>query len=1026
MVTVLFADLVDSTRLVESLDPEAARGRLDQLFRRLAAEVHRFGGTLEKYVGDAILAVFGFPTTHGDDAARAVRAALALRDEARSLDAEANDFSPRLRIGLDTGEVVAAASGTDLRLAGEAVHTAARIQQAAEPDQILVSLRTLRAVRETIDAGPLRSMVARGKQRPVEVAEVHGFAPASAPAGTVVVDREHDLPRLINALQGAIDGRRLVMLVGEAGVGKTTLARAATAPMRPGTRVLWGRCLPEWHRLPLWPVREVLAAAAGVPVTDPPAVLAAAIGRLVAEAWPEPETAANAAAGVCRLIGLGPDHQAGPPNQIHRGTPSEFPGPLQLGARELAATVAAVLGRLAAQAPTLVVLEDIHWASRDLLDVATILVNTGASAGERLGFLGITRRDAPALGERVAPAGMERIDLAGLPETATSELLAITMGEQQTTHRLAWRVFEASRGNPLFVKELAMAIRDTGEPPDRPPSLPIPDSLRALIGARLDRLPAARKQVLCHAAVIGRWFSPAALSSLVAEPRDELELTLGELARTGLIEPLPDHLTGDRDSYAFHHVLFRDVAYSLLPKAARSDLHQRLAIWLAGRPGSGQEPSEVIAPHLVEAVRLAGEIRQPTPADRLLANRAVAACRRAAQRLREQEALVAAAAMLDDALAIAEVAGTPPEDVAELRVMRGTLRGVTGDPEGAVADLEAATGSKRVSIRAHAHLELSNLQGTLSDYGRAASLAERALAEARSARSPNLLARALRAKALEPFVAGNLVATASLLEEALALCGGDEQSGLAIDLRSTLLPVLLYLATPLDELSAQARELATTARAHGRRNAEAGANWVLGEVHALQGDLDAAERHFTVADQQRRDIGLTSARVWSLLGLARVAVARGDAARARRLAEEAIAVTSRRDGVAEPDTFLHLADASLLDRDLDGARAALDRARASLQPDDVVTHAELERVQARLATAEGDHDGATRLLRQSLATLDETDYRLEHLRTCVELVPALRRAGCPDEADQLAGEVLERARAIGAHALTLELERTGR
>ncbi len=1025
MVTVLFADLVDSTRLVESLDPEAARGRLDQLFRRLAAEVHRFGGTLEKYVGDAILAVFGFPTTHDDDAARAVRAALSLRDEARSLHAEASDFSPRLRIGLDTGEVVAAASGADLRVAGEAVHTAARIQQAAEPDQILVSLRTLRAVRDAIDAGPLHSMVARGKQRPVEVAEVHGFAPAPPPAGTVVVDRERDLPRLVDALEGAINGRRLVLLVGEAGVGKTTLARAATAPMRPGTRVLWGRCLPEWHRLPLWPLREVLAAAAGVPVTDPSAVLAAAIGRLVAEAWPEPETAANAAAGVCRLIGLELDEQAGPPNQIHRGTPSGFPGPLRLGARELAATVAGVLGRLAAQAPTLVVLEDIHWASRDLLEVATILMTTGARTGERLGFLGITRPDAPALGEGVAPAGMERIDLAGLPETATSELLAITMGEQQATHRLAWRVFEASRGNPLFVKELAMAIRDTGEPPDRPPSLPIPDSLRALIGARLDRLPAARKQVLCHAAVIGRWFSPAALSSLVAEPRDELELALDELAGTGLIEPLPDHLTGDRDSYAFHHVLFRDVAYSLLPKAARSDLHQRLAIWLAGQPGSGQEPSEVIAPHLVEAVRLAGEVRRPTPADRLLATRAVAACRQAAQRLREQEALVAAAAMLDDALAIAQVAGTPAEDVAELRVMRGTLRGVTGDPEGAIADLEAATGSKRVSIRAHAHLELSNLHGTLSDYGRAASLAERALAEARSARSPNLLARALRAKALEPFVAGNLVATASLLEEALALCG-DDQSGLAIDLRSTLLPVRLYLATPLDELSGQAHELATTARADGRRNAEAGANWVLGEVHALQGDLDAAERHFTVADQQRRDIGLTSARVWSLLGLARVAVARGDAGRARRLAEEAIAVTSRRDGVAEPDTFLHLADASLLDRDLDGARAALDRARASLQPDDVVTHAELERVQARLATAEGDHDGATRLLRRSLATLDETDYRLERLRTCVELVPALRRAGRAGEADQLSGQVLERAQAIGAHALTLELERTGR
>lgn len=1013
LITVLFADLVDSTRLVESLDPEDARGRLDELFRRLAGEVRRLGGTLEKYVGDAILAVFGFPTTHGDDAARAVRAALAMLDAARSLGAELTDFPPKLRIGLDTGEVVASNLGGDLRLAGEAVHTAARIQQAAEPDQILASMRTLRSVGDPVETGAPYSIVARGKQRPIEVVEIRGFTPGQPRAGVVMVDREHDLPRIVRALERAADERRLVLLIGEAGVGKSTIARAATERLGAGVQVLWGRCLPEWHSLPLWPVREVLAAAAGVAITEPAGVLANAIGRLVAEAWSEPETAAVAATAVCRLIGLEADGQPGPPNEF--------------GTRELAATLAGVLTRLAANQRTLVVLEDVHYATRDLLDVAAILVTTSARTEARLGFLGITRPDAPALDpEWIARAGTERIKLESLPERATSELLAITLGEQDAAERLAGRVFEASRGNPLFVKELALAIRDTGQSPDRPPTLPIPDSLRALIGARLDRLPAARKRVLCRAAVIGRWFSPAALATLIQEVDEELEHDLDELAGSGFIERLPDRLTGGRSRYAFHHVLFRDVAYSLLPKAERSRLHEHLAVWLAGELGAEREPPEAIAPHLVEAVRLAREVRRPTVADHALATKAVAACRHAAQRLREQEALVAAATMLDDALDMAQVAGTPAEDLAELRMLRGTLRGVIGDAQRALADLEAATHSGRAAVRAQAYIELSNLHGMLGHYDQASALAEPAIDHSRAARNPGLLARALRARALEPFVTGDLVATARLLEEALTLSGDADQSGLAIDLRSTLLPVRLYLAIPLAELAVQADELVATARAHGRRNAEAGANWVLGELRLLQSDLVAAEHHFVTADRLRRDIGLSADRVWSLLGLARVAVARGDAARARRFAEEAIDVTSRPDGNTEPDAFVHLADAYLVERDLEGAASAIERARSCLQAGDVVLHAEVDQVEARLATARGDHQAAVALLRRSLAALDTTDYRLVRLRTAAQLAPALARAGHGDEAVKLAAEVSRQAGAIGARALGQDLLDAGR
>jgi class 3 adenylate cyclase len=354
VVTVLFADVVDSSSLVESLDPEAARDLLNETFRRLAAEVRRFGGTLEKYIGDAIFAVFGFPTGHDDDAARAVRAALALRDIVKTAETALGDVPLHLRIGLDTGEVAAGPWSGDLRVAGLPVHTAARIQQAAEPDQILLSARTLRAARDVVEVGPAELLEVRGQRQPVEVVEVLGLSPAE-PATDPMVGREADLPRLLGALDHAAHHNRLVLLVGDAGVGKSTLARAATAEIGDRVHVLWGRCLPDWQSLPFWPVREVLAAAAGMAATEPPGVLSSSIGRLVAETWPDPLAAPATAEALCRLAGLEPD-EPGPPSQ-----------PVPGSTRELAAALAGVLCGLARSERVLVVLEDLHWATSDLL-----------------------------------------------------------------------------------------------------------------------------------------------------------------------------------------------------------------------------------------------------------------------------------------------------------------------------------------------------------------------------------------------------------------------------------------------------------------------------------------------------------------------------------------------------------------------------------------------------------------------------------------------------------------------------------
>jgi class 3 adenylate cyclase/tetratricopeptide (TPR) repeat protein len=1007
VVTLLFADLVGSTELVEALDPEAARRVLDEVFGQVAAEVRRHGGSLEKYIGDAVLAAFGFPSAHGDDASRAVRAALAIRAAIETATTAIGDVPITLRIGLHTGEVVAADSSVDLRLAGDAIHTAARIQQHAKPGQILISTRTLRAAGHTVRVGPPRQVVARGKHRPVEVVEVVGPG-APEPVAAPLVERNEELIALLTALRAAERQGGMTLLVGEAGVGKSTLARAAVARLPDPVLVLWGNCLPDWQCLPLWPLREVLAAAAGVAPTEPAEVLADAMDRLVADMPAGPDVVRHTTAAMRRLLGLG-----------------EMDGPEragEAGAPELASALHRVLCGLARgrRERVLVVLEDLQWATPDLLDLITFVVGGECPDRGRVAFLGVSRPEPPT----EDPAFLEgtracRVQLGTLPEGPTADLAAALLGAD-APRELLGRVFEASQGNPLFTRELALALRETGIAGRRIATLPIPDSLRGLIAARLDRLPPARRLILCQASVIGRSFSPAALAGMAARDEAGVITELEELVATGLLERVGS-MPGNDAEYSFHHVLFRDVAYSVLAKESRSELHRRLAEWLAARPRGGFRPDELVAHHLVTAVRLAREVRSPSAADRQLAVGAVVACRRAAERLRDQEALTSAARVLNDAIDMAVLAGTPREDVAELLAHRGAVRGATGDPAGALADLREASTSERSAIRAQAFTELSNLHAELGEYPEAAAAADRALVEARASRSPSLAALALRVTGYAPYLDGRLAETKALLEEAVELARRGDRPRLASELLATLLVVRLHLACPLDEVAADARQLVVSAKASARRLAEASAHYVLGEVGLLQDDLDAADQHFAQAYRHRREVGLSFRRLlWPMIGLTATAVESGDTGLARSRAEEALALTTQPGQPPEPEADASLALAALAAGDLLTADAALKRAGCHLRDTDVLGRAEVLRAESRLAVAKGRHDTAIRLLKASLACLEDRDYRLDRLRVQVDLVTVLGRTGRP-ALGPLAISALYEAGGIQAHALVRTL-----
>ena len=366
----------------------------------------------------------------------------------------------------------------DLWVTGPAVHTAARIQQAAEPDQILLSARTLRAARDMVEGGPAERIDVRGQRQPVEVVEVLGLARCSPPTCTA-----SDLPRLIAALDHAAHHNRLVLLVGDAGVGKSTLASGGHGrDRRPRPRPLG--TLPAGLAEPaLRPVREVLAAAAGLAATEPARVLTSSIGQLVAETWPV-SVAAPATGG-----GAVPAGRPGP-GRAWAGRPPDVGNTC-----ELAAALAGVLCGLARSERVLVVLEDLHWATSDLLEVATTLVADGCRSEGQLAYLGISRPELPGLPGWLLEDRTQRIDLDPLGEQPVAELFVSVLGADAEPG-LAGRVFEHSKGN-LFVKELAIALREAdGFEVDysRCPSSTPPGPGRG----QVDRLPLSAKRVLCR------------------------------------------------------------------------------------------------------------------------------------------------------------------------------------------------------------------------------------------------------------------------------------------------------------------------------------------------------------------------------------------------------------------------------------------------------------------------------------------------------------------------------------------------
>jgi class 3 adenylate cyclase/tetratricopeptide (TPR) repeat protein len=530
-VTVLFCDLTGSTALGETLDPERLRALLATYFERMRAIVEQHGGTVEKFIGDAVMAVFGVPVLHEDDALRAVHSAVEMRDALPELGLQG-------RIGVMTGEVV---TGTEERLAtGDAVNVAARLEQAAQPGEVLIGQPTLALVRDAADVEAVDPLELKGKAEPVPAYRLLRVrdAPVRRP-GARFVGRDHELLILREAWERAAKERRceLVTVIGDAGVGKSRLASELLGSIE--ATVVQGRCPPYGEGITYWPVVEVLKQ---LDVSSPEEAAVVAIRSLLGES------------------------------------------DVSASSEEIAWAFRKTLEHAAAEGPLVVVCDDIQWGEQTFLDLIEHVALLSSDAPILL--LCMAR---PELGER-RPSWPVTLRLEPLGDGDVEELIA-----ERVTGRLRARIARAAGGNPLFVEEMvAMAGDGDGE-------VVVPPTLQALLAARLDQLGPAERGVLERGAIEGEIFHRGAVQAL-APPETQVTPNLAVLVRKELIRPDRPQLAGE-DGFRFRHLLIRDTAYGALPKATRAELHERLASWLEQRGSELVELDEIVGYHLEQACR---------------------------------------------------------------------------------------------------------------------------------------------------------------------------------------------------------------------------------------------------------------------------------------------------------------------------------------------------------------------------------------------------------------------------------------
>jgi class 3 adenylate cyclase/tetratricopeptide (TPR) repeat protein len=1021
-VTVLFADVSGSTSLGEELDPESLRALMSRYFAAIKKVVESHGGTVEKFIGDAVMAVFGIPTLHEDDALRAVRAAAQVRDTVAMLNAElatGRGVALAFRTGVNTGEVVAGDPAADQTLVtGDAVNTAARLEQAAAPGAILLGEATYRLVRDAVTVDPVEPIAAKGKSEPLRayrLLSVSGSAGHARHLDAPMVGREAELGRLQQAFAQAVTDRScyLFTLLGTAGVGKSRLVAEFLASLGGDAKALAGRCLPYGEGITYWPVAEVLRQAAAIDEGDSPQAAKAKVEALLSG---ERDSRAVTVA-VSSAIGL-----------------SSEPAPQE----EIFWAARRLLEHLAREQPLVVVFEDIHWAEPTFLDLVEHIADLSRDAP-----LFILCPARPELLDRRAGWGGGKLNattilLEALAVGACDQLIRMLPGGSSLPQPVSARILAAAEGNPLYLEEmLGMLVYDgllveaNGSWLAAPEldAARVPPTIQALLAARLEQLAPNERAVAERAAVVGRVFEQDAVAELSPEAfRPEVARSLVALVRKELVRPERSELVAG-DAFKFRHILIRDAAYEALPKIERADLHERFAQWLR-RVAAGRllEVEEIVGYHFEQAWRYRRELGFDDDVTARVADAAAGHLAAAAFRALDHSDLPAAAQLLD------RVLHTMLEEdprLVELTVERADVLMQLGRLHEAGRLLEAArelpallTDPRQQAWCELAQLRLAASAGHGYQAESALSVIEGAIASFESTNDIRGLAHAWLNKAQTHWWQMQARATISALERALDY---SRQAGR----RSQELSILdwlarMYLGGPSPVPVALVELDRIRHAADGDRRIEAGVALSRANLFAMAGERGDAERELEVALTIYRDLGMAlsvgeagQASYW--LGLAT-----GDLAEARRRIADA---NNQLEAIGEKgflSTNLGILALILLDMgEPDEAEAVARRGLAIASPDDLAAVMTVRLALASLESQRGNSGRAVELAEELMGLMarSDSDYHVwvgDWLSRAAHIHLA---AGNRERATTLFDDALQRYWIKGATGLATALQK---
>jgi class 3 adenylate cyclase/tetratricopeptide (TPR) repeat protein len=944
LATVLFVDLVDSTSLVGGADPEVVRRRVREYFDETASCIESHGGTVEKFAGDAVMAAFGVPRAHEDDAQRALRAAFAVLEKVHALGLEA-------RIGVEAGEVVFDDTQASTFATGEAVNVAARLQQAAEPGEIVLGpvVRRLAAGSvEVEDAGPVEI---KGRAEPIWTwRAVRSLDAPRGVAASWFIGREQELELLENALARTARDRRasVVTVYGEPGIGKTRLVTEFVEGVERAT-TLSGRALPYGEGITYWPLASMIKASAGIG-DDAPAAEAFEKLRLCCES----EAVADLLAVALGVLGAAEDGRT---------------------AGELTWAVTLWAEQLAQAQPLVLVFEDVHWAEDPLLDVVEHLARA--------------LRDSPVLIVCCArPDLLERrpswgggnpraisLELGPLTPDQSRELVDALLAHADVPPAQRALALEKAEGNPLFLEETARVLADDEE---AGALKRIPDSVQALIAARIDALDSDAKRVLQHAALIGRVFWRGALDAL--SPKLDVACALDKLLERELVTPEAHSSVANERAFRFTHGLIREVAYGTLTKAHRADDHLTLAAWVAER--APDELADIRAYHLDHAATLIAELEGAAPSELVVdaAGALDGAGRRALRRSSYAHArtLFLRAAELEPTVKRRYFAAQAAGRLSDNTTARDEVRSVLEDAR--------AEGDRPVEGRALVLLADISLRAD-SDVACASRLAAEALETLPDDDEQGL------------YDAHTLLLTIAwwVGDEAAARRHGEAAVDLAraIERRDLESLALTHLASIASVTGAadQARELTTRATElaleSGSREALGWAKGMVGRCAFAEDNPEEAEVGLLQALAMFEEIGAEGRAGWAKAMLAAVELRKGNLGRAEELARDAV----RRLRAAKEHGFLVEAERTLAEvlvgqgRVTEAERVA-EHARKTVGSDDVWSCASTLHALGLVRAAQGRQEEAESLLREALATVEPTMYKqfADDLRASLEKI----------------------------------------